>query len=355
MKAIKFFIEGDLLYADMFADICAAKRKVDIESYIFADDEIGQAMASLLIGKVIEGVNVRLMVDAVGSMRWRNKKFFQGLKDKGILVHWFNPWSWKDPLRFNRRNHRKLVVIDDDICFVGGFNIHAESSRRVFGERRWKDNHVKFSGALGGKLANQFELNWRGMGRKLQEVKSDNGLSRILPNHSRRCRRKLRCEYLRVISQAQCSVVVTTPYFVPDHKMIQALQQVASRGVKVSIIVPKYNDHALLKYAAYWYYRRLISSGIEVFEYVSRMLHAKALLIDERLVVVGSANMDYRSFFLNSEIMIFSEEEKLVDFVSEDTRQNLLESESVTLKSISRHSRITKLFALTGYLLRRWL
>jgi cardiolipin synthase A/B len=355
MQDIQFYNEGDQLYADMLVAIEAATVSINIESYIFADDIIGQTFIQQLINKAKQGIAVRLVLDSVGSNRWRNSKYFKKLSCKGIKIHWFNPWSWRDPLKFNRRNHRKVMIIDHQLCFMGGFNFHQESSLKHFGQQRWKDAHICFKGAISQQLDKQFNLVFKGRSSRLQSIISNNGLSKILPNYSRKCQRQLRQQYIQQIGAAKQSVLVTTPYFVPDSKMLKVLQKAALKGIKVTIIVPKYNDHQLLKYAAYWYYRQLLACGIEIFEFTERMLHSKMILIDQNIAVVGSANMDYRSLFINSEVMLFSHEKELVHCVSQEISTIIKQSEQVSVKQISFSSHFSFLYTMLGYLLRKWL
>jgi len=187
MNNLKYYTEGDTLYADIRQAICSAKHSVCIESYIFANDEIGNEIIEQLYKKVEENITVKLIIDSVGSNRFKNFKFFRKLSKKGISLKWFNPWSWRDPLKFNRRNHRKLILIDDEICFLGGFNIHNDSSRKYFGEKRWKDSHVCFTGNLVISLRQQFDLMWCGKTRQLSTITNKDGSTQIIPNSSRKC------------------------------------------------------------------------------------------------------------------------------------------------------------------------
>jgi len=355
MQNLKYYTEGDLLYADMLKAIDNATTSIDIESYILANDEVGENFIQLLLKKHEQGVNTRIIIDSVGSNRFKNFKFYRNLSKQGILLKWFNPWSWRDPLKFNRRNHRKLLLIDDELCFIGGFNIHNESSKKQYGENRWKDSHICFYGDLTKQLGEQFDLMWCGRIRQLFAVNSLDSLTHIVPNATKKCRKHLRCEYLRVINQAKKSIKVTTPYFVPDSKMLKALVHAAKSGINVTLLIPKHNNHSLLKYAAYWYYQKLLSSGINIYEFTSRMLHTKNMVIDENIAVIGSANMDYRSFFLNNEIMLFSKRQELVKYINQDFAESLKQSNLVSLKEATTRSPLSLFSTFVAYLLRKWL
>jgi cardiolipin synthase len=355
MQSLKYYNEGDELYNDMLSSINHAKYSIDLECYIFAVDDIGQDFINLLITKSKQKVKVRLLLDSVGSNRFKNNKKFQLLLENGVQLKWFNPWSWRSPFRFNKRNHRKLLVIDQEICFLGGFNIHNESSLKYYGEKRWKDSHISFKGSLALQLSKQFNLMWKGKERKLKEIDSLDSQTKIYPNYSRSCRRILRCKYLNSISQSKSTIRVTTPYFVPDSKMLKALIKAAQSNINIILLVPQYSDHALLKYAAYWYYKKLLNSGITIYEYKTRMLHSKNMIIDDALAVIGSANLDYRSFFLNNEIMLFSQRNNLIKSIKEDFDECIQYAHEVTLKETDQRSKFTLFGTFIAYQLRKWL
>jgi cardiolipin synthase len=355
VEFLKYYKEGDDLYTEMLNTIECAKVSVDIESYIFEIEGIGNDFIKLLKDKANQNVVVRILLDSVGSNRFKNHAFFNNLTKSAVQIKWFNPWSWRSPLRFNKRNHRKLMIIDNDSCFLGGFNIHNESSQKYFGVNRWKDSHISFKGSLSMQLSQQFDLMWNRHEKKLEEIKSFDSLTKILPNYTRSCRRLLRCRYLDSISNSKSTIRVTTPYFVPDSKMLNALISAANSNIKIILLVPKYTDHALLKYAAYWYYKKLLCTGISIYEYKARMLHSKNMLIDNQLAVIGSANLDYRSFFLNNEIMLFSKRQELIFHIQNDFDECIKASNEVTLKDNSKRSHFSLFGTFIAYQLRKWL
>lgn len=355
MNNLAYYSEGDELYQSMIDSIIHARESIDIESYILTDDEIGRLFIENLITKSKLDIKVRILIDSVGSSRFKASSFFKSHLNPNIQLKWFNPWSYKKPLEFNRRNHRKLLIIDERICYLGGFNIHNESSQNQIGVSRWKDSHISFEGSLVLQLKSQYDLMWSGRYRHLKVIKSHNNKHQIIPNQTRTCRIELRCQLLKTISQSVGTIRIATPYFVPDSKTLKALMQAAKKGVRVDLMVPKYNDHALLKYAAFWYYQKLLNAGIYVYEYSARMMHSKYILSDQNLAVIGSANMDYRSFFSNYEIMLFSENEFLVNQLSNDFERSLTISEPVKNQDIKNKSLSHFLPSLVAFFLRRWL
>jgi len=291
---VELFTEGDALYAAMLASIRGAQRVVRMESYLFAADEIGWAFAHALAERAQAGVAVRLHLDAAGALGSSSASLERFLRERGVRVKWFHRWTWRRPLRYNRRNHRKLLVVDDRIIYVGGFNIHRENSRRLYGHARWRDTHAAVSGALVLDAIGIFDAFWRGHRRWIPTPRAG---ANLVSNHSYRCRHRIRCVYSEAFAGARERIYLTTPYFVPDLLMQQRLMQAARRGVDVRLLVPARSDVPLTRWAAQAFYAAMIASGVRVHEYRPRMLHAKTLVIDGCWAALGTANFDYRSLF----------------------------------------------------------
>ncbi|MFV1973265.1 MAG: phospholipase D-like domain-containing protein, partial [Thiohalobacterales bacterium] len=159
---LQLFIEGDELYQAMLTDIAAAKQRIQLESYIFADDEIGRLFIDALVERAQAGVDVRVHIDAAGSLFPASRRLVRDLRGNRVRLRWFHRWSWRRPLRYNRRNHRKLLITDEASAYVGGFNIHRESSKAAFGIERWRDTHVHTGGRLATQAAQLFDRFWDG-------------------------------------------------------------------------------------------------------------------------------------------------------------------------------------------------
>lgn len=355
MKKLAYYTEGDHLYQNMLDAISGANKTIDIESYIFSDDEIGHQFLSRLFMKSLMNIKVRVLIDAVGSNRIRNRRLFKKYLNSHFQLKWFNPWSIKKPMEFNRRNHRKLLIVDDQYCFLGGFNIHKQSSKSQFGIKRWKDSHISFQGSLVNQLKKQFDLMWNGKYKLLKVIQSHNNKDKIIPNQTRDCRIKLRCQLIQSINNSLDSIQIATPYFVPDSKTLKALVEAANQGVKVSLMVPKYSDHALLKFAALWYYKRLLGAGIQIYEFTARMMHSKYIICDQNAIVIGSANMDYRSFFTNYELMLFSSNKQLLEYLTHDFQACLASSDLVKHHHLKNKTYSFFIPSIVAYFMRRWL
>ena len=348
------FTEGDLLYADMLEHIGTAQSEILLESYIFADDEIGQRFAAALSRRAQEGISVRVHLDAAGSLFWASRKLTDSMISNGVRVRWFHRWDWHQPWRYNRRNHRKLLVIDADTAWTGGFNIHRENSLTVYGPRRWRDTHVRFGGALALRAKKLFGDFWRHRKRTpLPHPSADNTL--LISNYTHGSRRYMNRLFRHVLASAQHSIHLTTPYFVPDSRTQKLLVRAARKGIEVRLLVPEKTDVALARWAARAVYAPLLDAGVKIHEYLPRLLHAKSVVVDGHFSVIGTSNIDYRSFFLNYELNLFTRDAELCRMLETQFTEDLAQSENITPVRWKRRFWGSRLLELIGWLARRWL
>lgn len=352
--AIELYTEGDRLFEAMLAAINSAQEQVWMETYIFADDEVGRRFAHALSERARAGVQVRLLVDALGSLFQFYRSLGFGLEQSGVEVRHFHRWYWREPLRYNRRDHRKLLVVDGHRAFLGGFNIHRQSSRQYYGEARWRDTHASFQGALAWQSAQLFDAFWRG--EKHWLPKSDKlANSMLVPNQSRVCRQRLACIYDDSLDNAIEQVCLTTPYFVPDHRTQKALLTAVKRGVEVRLLVPRTSDVRLARWAANAVYARLLDAGVRIFEYLPRMLHAKVAIVDGKWATLGTANLDYRSLFQNYELNLVSRDPDLCRRLQTQFEADLTEASAVCATRWRQRRWVPRLAELLGWSVRRWL
>jgi cardiolipin synthase A/B len=347
------FTEGDELYEAMLASIVAARQQVRLESYMFADDEMGWRFAKALSQQARRGVRVRLHLDAAGFLLHGSRRLKRYLREQGVQVRLFHLWHWRAPLRYNRRNHRKLLVVDDRQMFLGGFNIHSKSSRALVGEQRWRDTHVSTSGPLVGEAVGLFDMFWEG--ERHWVPKQVPAVSALLPNHGRACRQILHCLYMDGLRGAKKSVYLTTPYFVPNHRTQRALRHVARNGVDVRLLVPAKNDVRLTQWAAREAYANLLRAGVRIYEYLPRMLHAKTAVVDGAWATIGTANLDYRSFFLNHELNLVTREPRLCRQMQALFIQDLEQAQEILPANWSKRPWRQHIAETVGWLARRWL
>lgn len=353
-ERLTLFFEGDELYDHMLAAVEAAHARVWMESYIFTDDEVGERFAEAFAAAARRGVDVRLHIDDVGSFLAVSRRMVRNLRRAGVRFKRFHRWTWKDPLRYNRRNHRKLLVIDRRIAYLGGFNIHRESSRRAYGEGRWRDTHVAIRGPLVRDAEHFFVAFWHGR-RRWHPDPDDPRANRIVANNPRRSRALLQRLFDHEISRARRDVALTTPYYMPDRKTQGALLEAACRGVRVRLLVPGKSDRPVAQWAAQAAYANLLEAGVEIHEYQPRTLHAKTAVIDGAWATVGTANFDYRSFFVNFELNLVSTEPDLCRQLSDRFETDLAESLRVSQTRWRRRGFMRRVAEVIGWVARRWL
>jgi cardiolipin synthase len=307
---VEIYHDAEAVFLAISLAIEAAQEHVHMQYYIFANDQTGRAIRDLLVRKAREGVEVRLLLDAVGSWRLR-RSFTRQMRREGVKAAYFLPWGLTERrFHVNCRNHRKLVVVDGRTGFTGSQNIGDEylGRRRKYGP--WRDTHLRLRGPSVAQLQEVFVEDWYFATREnLTEdryfpIVGAAGPLRVqlVPSGPDRRPDVMHQLLFAAVSDAHHAVALSTPYFVPDRAMVLALKSAAYRGVRVRLLIPSDSDHRFVLWAARSYYAELIEAGVEIYEYDGGMLHSKVVVIDRRWAMVGSANMDERSFRLNFEL-----------------------------------------------------
>jgi len=351
---VQAFTDGDTLYADMQRAIANARYSIFVESYIFALDEVGLVIFEALKERAEANVMVEVVADFVGSFAlWlytrKNPHLF-----KKIKLRWFNPFKWLSPSELNRRDHKKILLIDQQLLFVGGFNIERSSSAQQNGKDRWRDFHLKIE----GELAREFSKNYQAATQSFRqpEVVSDElGTTSIILSEGRYCRRMVHCKLHHRFASAVQSIAIVNAYFIPSKSIFRQLIGLVKSGVEVSLYVPEKSDHTIINVLSRWYFKQLARIGVQIYIYPYSMLHSKIILIDDTIAMTGSANMDYRSFFVNQEILLESTNEKIVNPVREEIQY----LQSVSKKTIDVQTRYENMWLLGlqtfAFFFRRWL
>jgi cardiolipin synthase len=310
-SAIRLLVGGAHTFDALLLAIEAAEHHVHLEYYIFEPDRTGTQVRDALVARARAGVRVRLLLDAVGSSRLSNA-FLAPLRAAGADVAWFHPFRLRRLKRpkFNLRNHRKLVVVDGRIAFTGGINVTDEQSRRR-SATAWHDLHLRLEGAVVRALQAVFLEDWAYAAKvTLRDERLWPALAPgdvptlVLPSGPDSPWEAIHRLHIEAIVRADRRVWLVTPYFVPAEAARFALTSTALRGVDVRLMVPARSDSRIVGAAARSYFDELLAAGVRIFEYQPRMLHSKALLVDEELVLLGSANFDHRSFRLNFELSL---------------------------------------------------
>jgi cardiolipin synthase len=315
-------IDGPETFASINEAVKAARHHVHVETFIFSDDELGRQFGELLTQKRSEGVQVRVIYDSVGSME-TSTRFFDELRGKGIEVRQFRPMNpVKTPLiwKIQNRDHRKIIVVDGKVAFTGGINVsgtYSSSSKSKPGPKRgvdegWRDTHVKLEGPAVSYLQTLFVQMWNRAGEPMPAACDAECFPRLSPagkelvaivaNDSEDDDRSLYATYIAAFSHATSRIWLTHAYFAPNDAMLEALENAARRGVDVRLIMPGFSDSAMILRATQSTYARLLKNGVRIYERKDALLHAKSVVIDGALSVVGSANLDMRSFIHNDEV-----------------------------------------------------
>lgn len=310
---VQVFSDGNDKFDDLIREIRNAKKFIHIQYYIIKSDELFERISKELIKKAKQGVTVRILYDGMGG-RFLKKRDIRELKRNGIkLGEFFPAFLGRFQLRFNYRNHRKIVIIDGKCGYVGGFNIGKEyiGKDKKFGY--WRDTHLKICGPAVDDLHIRFMLDWNyatkeNLFRKedyfeyaYKEKQGNTGLQ-IISSGPDSKREKIRDNYLRLINKAEKSIYIHTPYFIPDEAVLQALIIAAYSGVDVKLMIPCKPDHPFVYWATHSFAGDLLSSGAKVYTYQKGFLHAKGIMVDGLVSSYGTANMDMRSFGLNFEV-----------------------------------------------------
>ncbi len=311
----KIFTSGAEKFDALKRDMLEAKRSIHLQYYIFEDDKIGREVAEILKQKAREGLDVRVIYDHVGCIGVKNR-FFREMRDAGVDVHPFMKVAFRSfSTRANWRNHRKLVTIDDRICFIGGIII---ADRYISGLRPgevWRDTHMRITGPAVGALQSTFALDWVFMGQPAPvtipsdepEITGSASMQMIASGPNSQWS-NVAMMMLKAIGSAKKRVYLQTPYFLPTESLLKALEAAALAKVDVRIMMPRRSDSVMLRYSSYSYISECLRAGIKVYLYEPGMLHSKSLLIDDEISTIGSTNFDFRSFEHNFEgnMMVYS-------------------------------------------------
>lgn len=309
-QRIELLSDGEATYEALLAAIRSAREHIHCEYYIFEPDRIGCAVRDALAERARAGVAVRLLVDAVGSAAL-SRRFLRPLREAGAEVVFFHPFrlATLKPL-LNLRTHRKIAVIDGRIGFTGGINVTDTQDERVH-SGAFRDLHLRIEGAAVNGLQQVFVEDWLYASKRplLQH-----GLFPLLGGGEIALQwiasgpdtpqEPIHRAMLQAIGDAERRVWLVTPYFVPTEPALYALTNAARRGVDVRLLLPRRADSRIVTYASRSYFDELLRAGVRVFQYQPRMLHTKALLVDDSLCTLGSANFDARSFRLNFELCV---------------------------------------------------
>jgi cardiolipin synthase len=349
---VKVYVNGEDKFKQLIEDIKNAKKYIHMEYYIFRGDILGRRIIEELTKKAKNGLEVRLLLDSMGSRKLRKKLLKEYMNAGGKFSLFFPGILPHINTRINYRNHRKIVVIDGKYGYVGGFNVGKEYISKDPEVGFWRDTHVRIEGEAVNALNERFLLDWcHASGEKISDYNKyaedfkkdlgDVGIQIVTsgPDHKEEY---IRNAYLKLINNAKKNLYLETPYLVLDSPILESLKISALSGVDVKIIIPGKPDHIFMKWAASSYVGELLEAGIKIYSYQNGFIHAKTIVVDSTVMSIGTANMDIRSFKLNFEVNAFIFDDRIakdgeIQFMkdikdSEEITKEIYDSRSLSLK-----------------------
>jgi len=348
---VELYDDGAKKFEALLEDIEHAKDHIHVQYYIFKLDNLGVRIYTALLKKAQQGVKVRILYDEMGS-RGLRKRYFKSLLELGGEVEVFFPSIL--PLinpRLNFRNHRKIVIIDGRIGYIGGFNVGDEylGLNKKFGY--WRDTHLRIEGSSVHPLQTRFLLDWN--------QASDNNINyneRYFPAIPKKGDIAMQIVssgpdtefpaikngYLKLLMSAKRYIYIQTPYFIPDNSFLNAIEIAALSGIDVRIMIPNKPDHMFVYWATYSYVGQLLRAGAKIYIYEKGFIHAKSIVIDDEASTVGTANIDIRSFTLNFEVNAFIYDRTISHELAEVFEKDIFDCTELTLEKYENRSSIIK-------------
>ncbi|TDQ36739.1 cardiolipin synthase [Aureibacillus halotolerans] len=337
---ISFFSSATVLtngqekFPKLLSSLKKAERFIHLEYYIFRSDHIGTDIIDVLCEKAKAGLEVRVIYDGIGSL-WLKRKAIKRMKDAGVDIYPFLPLREAlNTQKLNFRNHRKIVIVDGHVGFVGGLNIGDEYLGRSKKFGFWRDTHLMITGEALQRLHTIFLMDWHYVsgGEKLAiETYSStkapstqvDGAMHVVSSGPDSEQGTMADIYFSMVTSAKQSVWIATPYFIPNKAMRTALGTAAAKGLDVRLIVPEENDGFFTRYGTQSYFDELLSKGVSIYTYKKGFLHGKVILIDGLIASIGTANVDLRSFNLNFEVNVFLFRSSAVHKLVQDYQKDL--------------------------------
>jgi cardiolipin synthase A/B len=333
---IKLLVNAEEAFPEMLAEIESAKEYIIFQFYVVRGDETGCAFLEALMRKAREGVSVTFMNDAIGVEV--PKKIMKKMADAGIELGTFNESTHKGKFQINFRNHRKVLIVDGRVAFVGGMNIGDEYRGLTIQYGPWRDTCVRIEGPAVIAAQISTAKDWYCIHEKplncKWEIKSTPGNASVMVLHSGPADEKhtILLSLISLINTATEKLWIANPYYVPPESMMDAILLASLRGVDVRILVPSYSDATFVMLASKVYQKPLLKHGVKVYKYTPGFLHQKVMVVDDQFAVVGSANFDCRSMFINFEISAITNDKRFIADATAMLKRDYDLSERLSLK-----------------------
>ncbi len=339
----------------MYEDCAAATKSIEFEQYILMDDDAGRRFLDLLADKAAAGVDVRLMLDAIGSRKLSSSDATEKIRKAGGKVYFYNKINLSNifrPTRWFPRTHNKTLLIDGSIGYIGSVCLRDTM-------RDWRDMHVRFTGQLAQDVQNNFNIMWRMAARHIQtpapRSKDNKGLFRYVTTQHWQRPNNLYHELLQRIKKAKQRIWIASPYFLPPWRLRRALRRAARRGIDIRILTSSVTDVSLVDCVAQSFYPRFLRNNMHIFHYTPEIMHAKYALIDDDWATLGSTNMDYLSLMTNREANIIIHQPRTVAKMADHFTRDCAASESIDMHYYDRLPWRRKVIGWLGRSIRRFL
>jgi cardiolipin synthase len=360
---VEVLLGGEQAYPAMLLAIAGAQREVLLETYIWKADELGRRFAAALIDRARAGVSVRAVLDGIGSFGF-DGDVEDELRRAGVELAVFHPVApFRPRAQLSVRDHRKLLVVDGQVAFLGGLNISAEYAPRSWGGGGWHDVHARVDGPAARDFAWQFAITWRYAAREriamnrrtAHPLSAGSSAVQVLPIDSRHSRRLIRRTYEHALKRAQRQILIMAAYFIPDSRLRRILRKAVRRGVEVRILLPRHSDVPIVQQASRHTYASLLRAGVQIYEYLPSMLHAKTILVDGRFCIIGSYNLDRRSLLYNWELSMATDDSGACQVLERDFETCLRRAQKIEQRAWKKRGLFAKALQWGAYMLRRWL
>lgn len=339
---LRLLIDGDEAFERIFRAIARSRDYLCVNFFIVKNDRLGRRFQQALIERARAGVRVYFLFDEIGSHKLP-RRYLEQLREAGVQCHSFGVNRfWWSRLQLNFRNHRKIVISDGDVAFIGGLNVGDEYLGRTQRFGPWRDTHLEMEGPVVQAVQRVFLEDWYWAADELPDLTWETDaepadqIAAVIPTGPADPADSWQLVVAEAANSSRQRLWITSPYFVPDEGVMTALQAAAIRGVDVRILIPERADHLLVWLSAFAYYEVAIPYGIRIFRYTRGFLHQKVMLIDDRLAAVGTANLDNRSFRLNFEITAFSPDHRFVNQVADMLAEDFTHAREAGLEEFTR-------------------
>jgi cardiolipin synthase len=359
-NSVTLLINGEQKFPCLLEALEKASKFIHLEYYIFEDDQIGKKVRNLLIKKAKEGINVRIIFDDFGSHDlWDDA--VDEFRDNGVEIFPFYRIHFiLLANRINYRDHRKVVIIDGNVGFIGGLNIADRYINGALDNNFWRDTHIKIEGSAVLTLQYHFLSNWNFCSGQELGISMGHDLFPDIPNHENASdlvqivasgpdypRQSIMLSYFTAITSATKLVYITSPYFIPNESIVNAVKKAAFSGKDVRLLMPEHSDSKFVDGASRFYFQDLLEAGVKIYLYKKGVIHAKTIVIDNSLSIIGTANMDLRSFELNFEINAVVYSERINEELKYQFLKDLEDSVLITLEDWNKRG-LVKTFLAAG-------